>query len=66
MCEFCNGSYEKLKEWKPNKYIKHRIDIKDYNRLEVSEHDIRSVFSTSKLYIEINYCPMCGEKLSNE
>ena len=63
MCKYCESDYEvNLLSAKENdadvKMFKNRIWLKAYSFIDDPLNDYEE--------IEINYCPMCGRKLSNK
>lgn len=65
MCDFCHGMYKRVKtnsqHW-DSKYVSLRIQIED-GKLEITKKDCRSVFSNILGDVEIEFCPMCGNKV---
>lgn len=52
MCEYCNNDYPVY------------VDIQRDFELEIYEGSIRVYTSDDKFTIDIDYCPKCGERLS--
>ena len=66
MCNYCDGTKKPLAERRDEIYHE-RIVVKYVKKAPLRSKDywcIEAVTTDGKIYAPINYCPMCGRKLT--
>lgn len=63
MCKYCEpGNSKIIGEWKPDRIS---VQIKQ-DEINSNKHNLIIAIGAFEYIEEINFCPMCGRKLSEE